>query len=30
MRHMITKIVSVRSMSINDSDVQARIVRRTE
>lgn len=28
MQHMITKILSVRSMSINDSDVQGRIVRR--
>lgn len=27
MRHMITQIISVRNMSINDSDVQGRIVR---
>lgn len=27
MQHMITKILSVRIMSINDLDVQARIVK---
>lgn len=27
MQHMITKILSVWSMSINDSDVQGRIVK---
>lgn len=27
MQHMITQILSVRSMSINDSDVQGRVVK---
>lgn len=27
MKHMITQIISVRSMSINDTDVQGRIVK---